>query len=165
MSEYIRHNCGLAAAHTLHDVYSFMKSLQHRGREAAGIAAIGDHTIDVIKWTGPVDFFDLTDLHKIFPKPQYHTYMGHVRYATRGRKDQLLNDAHPHTIGGEIDDRGSHIIIHGCDIAGVHNGQGDLESVSQVDCGSLRTGCDTEALLHLYRSQGAQGLYYFDGTL
>lgn len=61
-------------AHTLHDAYSFIRSLQHRGREAAGIAAIGDKTISLIKWKGPVNRFQVTDLHKIFPGPLYHTY-------------------------------------------------------------------------------------------
>ena len=73
MAEGIRHNCGFCVAHTLHDVYRFIRSLQHRGREAAGIAAVGNERIDVIKWAGPVDRFDVTDLHKIFPSPQYHT--------------------------------------------------------------------------------------------
>ena len=90
MSEEISHNCGLCVAHTLHDAYSMIKSLQHRGREATGIAAIGDNKIDVIKWKGPVDRFDLVDLHKMFLSPDYHTYMTHVRYATRGRKDMIL---------------------------------------------------------------------------
>ena len=36
MGEEIKDNCGIALAHTLHDTYSFIKSLQHRGREAFG---------------------------------------------------------------------------------------------------------------------------------
>ena len=40
----VSHNCGLAVAHTLHDTYSLIKSLQHRGREATGMAAIGSYT-------------------------------------------------------------------------------------------------------------------------
>ena len=102
----ISHNCGLAVAHTLHDIYSLIKSLQHRGREATGMAAIGEERIDVIKWMGPVDRFDITDLHKIFPSPKYHTFMAHVRYATRGRKDKILEDAHPHVIGGRSEKKG-----------------------------------------------------------
>ena len=69
MEDGVRHNCGFCVAHTLHDAYSFIRSLQHRGREAAGIAAVGDGRIDVIKWEGGVDRFDVTDLHKIFPSP------------------------------------------------------------------------------------------------
>jgi len=158
MSENIRHNCGLCVAHTLHDVYSFIKSLQHRGREATGIAAVGDKRIDVIKWKGPVDRFDIIDLHKIFPSHGYHTYMAHVRYATRGRKDKILEDAHPHVIGGKIEDRGSHILISDCDAACVHNGQVGKEYVNMINKSVLRTDCDTEALLHLFKKLGEHEL-------
>ena len=94
MEDAVRHNCGFCVAHTLHDAYSFIRSLQHRGREAAGIAAVGEGRIDVIKWAGGVDRFDITDLHKIFPSPNYHTYMAHVRYATRGSKEEILDAPH-----------------------------------------------------------------------
>lgn len=140
-------------AHTLHDAYSFIKSLQHRGREATGIAAIANNRIDVIKWEGQVDKFDIIDLHKIFQNHDYHTYMAHVRYATRGRKDKILEDAHPHIIGGNIEDRGSHILITDCEIVGVHNGQvGDnyFDGTNE----NLKTGCDTEKMLHFYKQNG-----------
>ena len=113
--ESIRENCGFCVTHTLHDAYSFGKSIQHRGRDAAGIAAIGKNRIDVLKWRGGVDRFDITDLHKLFPSNDYHTYVVHTRYATRGRKDKLLEDAHPHTIGGTMEHRGNHVIILNCD--------------------------------------------------
>ena len=153
MSEEIGHNCGLCVTHSLNDVYDFIKSLQHRGREATGIAAIGDR-IDAIKWEGPVNKFDLVDLYKIFPSPHYHTYFGHVRYATRGRKDRILEDAHPHVIGGEMEHRGNHIIIRNCDVAGVHNGQVNDDYFKEIDINGLRTGCDTEALLYFYYQKG-----------
>ena len=158
MSEIIRHNCGLCVAHTLHDAYSLIKSLQHRGREAAGIAAVGKDRIDVIKWKGPVNRFDITDLHKIFPASKYHSYMAHVRYATRGRKDQILEDAHPHTIGGEIEERDDHIFIRDCQLAGVHNGQVNQEYLGNIDNEKLNTGCDTEALLHIFQEHGEEAL-------
>ena len=156
MSELVRHNCGFCVAHTLHDAYSFIRSLQHRGREAAGIAAVGEGGIDVIKWEGGVDRFDVTDLHKIFPSPSYHTYMAHVRYATRGRKDQILTDAHPHTLGGHVESRGNHVLIRDCEMAAVHNGQVGIECFEEADLADLRSQCDTEALLNLYRRQGEQ---------
>jgi amidophosphoribosyltransferase len=158
MSDRVRHNCGFCVAHTLHDAYSFIRSLQHRGREAAGIAAVGEGRIDVIKWEGGVDRFDVTDLHKIFPSPIYHTYMAHVRYATRGRKDQILTDAHPHTLGGHRESRGNHILIRDCEMAAVHNGQVGWDSFEETDLHDLRSQCDTEALLNLYRRKGEQEL-------
>jgi amidophosphoribosyltransferase len=154
MIEDIRHNCGLCVAHSLHDVYNFVKSLQHRGREAAGIACIGESRIDVVKWRGPVGTFDYLDLGKLFPGNNYHTYMAHVRYATRGRKDEVLADAHPHTIGGTVIDQGSHILISNCDVAGVHNGQVNDSYLADIDRRQLRTGCDTEALLHFFSEKG-----------
>lgn len=155
MIEKVRHNCGLCVAHTLHDVYGFIKDLQHRGREATGIAAIGDDDITVIKWIGTVSTFDLKDLGKIFPDTRYHTFLAHVRYATRGRKDQLLLDAHPHVIGGETIARGSHVIIRGCEMAIVHNGQVDVRRYfPEVELSNLKTGCDTESLLGIYKEKG-----------
>lgn len=132
--------CGICVCHTLNDAYDFISSLQHRGREAAGIAFIGRGKIDVIKWTGTVSSFDLKDLYKIFPSPSYQLYMAHVRYATRGRKDQILEDAHPHVIGGEIYSGYHHQIITNCDAAIVHNGQ-VCDSPSK---------CDTKELLESF---------------
>ena len=133
MEEEIEHNCGIVVAHTLHNTYSFIKSLQHRGREAAGIAAISNNKIDVIKWAGLVDAFDLEDLVHLFPLgADYHTYMAHVRYATRGRKDRILEDAHPHVIGGRIVHKGDHIFIYDCDAAIIENGQTDISLLESV---------------------------------
>ncbi len=150
----VKHNCGFCVAHTLHDAYSFIKSLQHRGREAAGIAFIGDESIDVLKWVGSVATIDIEDLYKIFPSKKYHTYLAHVRYATRGRKDKILQDAHPHIIGGTVEDKGSHIIITDCDAVVVHNGQVNSEHLANVSRDLLKTNCDSEALLHLFNSVG-----------
>ena len=81
--------------HTLHDAYSFIKTLQHRGRDAVGIAGIGPRRIDAVKWIGTVETVDLVDLHKIMPSSGYHTFLAHVRYATKGSKRSLLADAPP----------------------------------------------------------------------
>jgi amidophosphoribosyltransferase len=158
MSENISHNCGLCVTHSLRDTFLFIQSLQHRGREATGIAAIGKERIDVVKWKGPVNTFDQTDLYKIFPSHDYHSYMAHVRYATRGRKDKILEDAHPHVIGGKEENRGNHILIGNCEVVGVHNGQVNEEYLGEVDKDKLRTGCDTEALLHFLRDKGEKEL-------
>ena len=152
--DYLRHNCGFAVTHTLHDAYSFGKDLQHRGREAAGIAAISNERIDVLKWKGPITTFDITDLHKIFPGHDYNMFMTHVRYATRGRKDRILEDAHPHAIGGTVYERGNHTFILNCDAVIVHNGQINNEYFCNVDKEKLKTDCDSEAFLHLFMEKG-----------
>ncbi|MEW6752258.1 MAG: hypothetical protein AB1505_14945 [Candidatus Latescibacterota bacterium] len=158
MPDGLGHHCGFCVAHTLHDAHRFIRSLQHRGREASGIAAVGEGRIDVIKWAGPVDRFDVTDLHKIFPSPQYHTYMAHVRYATRGSKDRILEEAHPHVIGGREEMRGNHILIWDCEMAAVHNGQVDPVFYQDIAPRALRSNCDTEALLYAYQHYGEMAL-------
>ncbi len=160
MSEIINHKCGIVLAYTLHDAYNMMAELQHRGREAAGIAAIGPDRIDVLKWIGRVRDFDRGDLHRIFPGKNYHAFMGHVRYATKGRKtpEEILIDAHPHVIGGTVINNGNHQLILNCDAAMVHNGQVDISSLEQIVQEKLRTGCDTEALLQYYSEVGEREL-------
>ena len=156
----VKHNCGFCVAHTLHDVYSFIKSLQHRGREAAGIAFIGDEKIDVIKWAGGVSKLDINDLYKLFPSEKYHTYMAHVRYATRGRKDEILKDAHPHVIGGIKEDKGNHVIITNCDAVIVHNGQVNSEYLTDVNVECLGGNCDSEAILHKYMQSNEKEILF-----
>lgn len=146
----ITHNCGVVVAHSLHDVYCMMKDLQHRGRDAAGIAGIASDRIDVLKWIGTVSDFDLHGLtNAFFPIERgYHTFLGHVRYATRGGKDQLLEHAHPQFIGGNVEHRGNHIYATNCAAAIVHNGQVDLPT----------EGSDSLALLQYCLDHGERNL-------
>ncbi len=153
----VRHNCGLVVAHSLEDTYEMLRGLQHRGREAAGIAAISDTGITVVKWVGRVRDFDLTDLYRIL-NGEAHTFLGHVRYATSGRKEKILQDAHPHVIGGTILNRESHIIIENPDVVGVHNGQIDPSHLGGLEQTVFQTGCDTEQLLYYYREQGEKNI-------
>lgn len=149
----VRHNCGIAVTHTLHDAHSFIKSLQHRGREACGIAAIGA-TIDVVKWQGNVSKVDLVDLYKLLPAQNYKMFLAHVRYATQGREDQVVQDAHPHVIGGTTINRGDHIIIKNCDAVIVHNGQVDVKAIFGKDNGE----CDTKQILEEYWTSESHNL-------
>jgi len=153
-----REHCAIVVSRGLHDGYNMIRSLQHRGREACGLFAFGE-SITVVKWAGPVRMFDLVDLHRIFRGKKVNWWGFHVRYATRGRKAEILQDAHPHTIGGRTTDNGSHIIIEDCDMAIIHNGQVDEASLKQaIDPGKLQTGCDSEALLHFYREKGDRAI-------
>jgi len=155
----VDHNCGLVVARTLHDAYNFINSLQHRGRDAVGIAAIGDDTIDVLKWAGGVKSFDKTDLHRLFDG-SYHTFLAHVRYATSGNKDGdgLIRSAHPVVIGGEEHRRNDHLIIRGCDAVIVHNGQVASSYFDGIDLSGLKSDGDTEKLLRLYHKIGIKEL-------
>jgi len=168
----VDHNCGVVVTHTLHDAYAFISSLGHRGRDATGIAAIGDDRIDVVKWLGPASKFSKEDLQSIFPADRYHTYLAHNRYKTRGAEGSVLIEAHPHTIGGKRIDRERHSLITDCDAVGVHNGQINDEYLQSVDLDGLLTSCDSEAFLHLFARLGAQetlkqvpGAYVFAGAI
>src|SRR3989338_528298 len=149
MDEAIQSKCGLCVAHSLHDVYSYGKDLQHRGREGFGIAAIGPGGIDVLKLKGVVSDAKLKNLLGIFPANRYDLYMLHVRYATQGREDRILEDSHPHVIGGTTSDYGSHIHIRGCESVMIHNGQADLEGIANDEISS--NACDTKILLDYYK--------------
>lgn len=155
MGDFIDHKCGIFVGPNLRIAYKGLNALQHRGREVTGLGFVGD-TIDIIVWEGPVKRFDLEDLEKIFPGTKYHTVLGHVRYATSGKKDKLLEDAHPHHIGGTVIDRGNHRIIRDCEMIAVHNGQIDPQHFSGIDQRLLKTDCDTEAFLHFFKITSPQ---------
>ncbi len=154
----LRHNCGMYVNSDLHNVYNCMGSLQHRGREGAGIVGIGKNEINVVKWKDTVGSIDLKDLYKVLHPSKHFLYMGHVRYATRGRKDKILEDAHPHVIGGKVIDRGSHIIISNCDAAIVHNGQVNEKKMMDYYKDRMVSGCDSEMLLHYYKDNGIENI-------
>lgn len=152
MEEVVQSKCGICIGHTLHDVYSFIKDLQHRGREACGIFALGD-SLDVVKWAGGVGRVDLIDLHKIFPASKYQIYGAHVRYATKGKEEKILEEAHPHVIGGKVEHRGDHIIIRDCEAVAIHNGQ-----VNFTKKANPKSECDTKILLKYYKKFGEKNL-------
>ena len=81
--------------------------------------------------------------------------MAHVRYATKGREEKILEDAHPHVIGGRVMTNSNHLLIRNCDLAAVHNGQVNLEHL--VDSNSKEI-CDTKLLLDYYHKNGANQL-------
>lgn len=150
----VRHNCGIVVTHSLHDVYSLTKSLQHRGREGAGIAGIREGGIDVLRWSGEISRFDMGNLHDIFSE-DYHSFFGHVRYATSGRKDMVLEDTHPVVIGGEEERRNNHIFIRGADVACVINGHVDNVYFPED---SDKRDSDAKKFLHFYRQHGEKEL-------
>src|SRR3989344_2672700 len=111
MGEIIETKCGVCVTHSLHDAYSFLKSLQHRGRDTASITAISRKRIDALKYKGKVEKFNLDTITRNFQEinrvyetnggDAYHTFFGHVRYATSGTSEKdVLRCAHPVVLGG-----------------------------------------------------------------
>lgn len=161
MSDLRAHKCGICVTHTLHDCYGCEDSLSHRGQEVTGIyGQATDGKIFCLKWLGPPRRrFDLLDMHKIFPPGRdFHTFGGHNRYATTGEKDarKLLEAGHPHVIGGEVEDRGDHLIIRDAEMAIIHNGEVPPAYLADIGSPALRTNCDSERLLHFIRQHGPE---------
>jgi len=164
----VRHNCGWCVAPTLHDTYRIIKDLEHRGREAGGMFAVSHlrNRIDAVKWVGPIgDVFDLDGLNDFFesliPVREYDYFGAHNRYATRGRKDLVLYDAHPHIIAGPdtiVEDHGIFMTMENVDGAIVHNGQVDEVFLSGIDESLLTTDCDSERLLRYLVNHGPEQL-------
>ena len=67
-------------------------------------------------------------------------------------------DAHPHVIGGKINEKHGHILITDCEMAIVHNGQVNEKYFAGIDKSQLKTNCDSEALLHFYAKYGEKEL-------
>lgn len=141
-------HCGVAVAHTLHDTYKILKSLQHRGQDAVGIAAKGRYGIDILKWQGQVNDFALSDAGKIL---HGDLFIGHVRYSTtRGKtKEDLFFGAHPRFLGGNKKTMGSHEIIRGASTVMVQNG--NLAGVSYGE-----DEIDTDVMLKFYAENGIE---------
>jgi amidophosphoribosyltransferase len=164
MEDIISHNCGVVVAQDLHDGLQFLKSIRHRGDEGSGIAGVRrDGKTDILKWLGPVDAWSIDTLHEFFPETDYHTFLLHTRYATKGSKgdfEQMLREAQPIGIGGNIHTLGMNgqrrfLYITNCTSAIAHNGQVDSKYYRDVQ-NELVTGSDSEGLLRMLTKFGPQ---------
>lgn len=153
----VSHNCGVALSYDLSQLYNILGDMGHRGREACGIAAIGDERIDVIKWLGTPQTFDLADMSRLLSYNRPYSFFGHVRYATRGGKgpEALLDAAHPHTIDGYVEVNDNHIIVRDASSTMVHNGQIDPKYLEGTDK-ALLARCDTLGALEYMNRHGEQ---------
>ncbi len=117
-----------------------LKRLEYRGYDSAGIAVFNNETIDVYKDKGRI-----IDLERGLPEITGTAGIGHTRWATHGKPNQV--NAHPHTSGN---------------IAVVHNGI--IENYQQLKDQLTQSGytfvseTDTEALAHLIN-------YYYKDNL
>lgn len=164
MGEIKENKCGVCVTHSLHDVYSFLKSLQHRGRDTTSITSISKNRIDVLKYKGEVEKFSLETIIRNFQEINrtdeanegnaYHTFFGHVRYATSGTSEEdVLKNAHPVVLGGNTIEKSSHIYHIDCDAVLVHNGQIDMNSKFLVPY-TLGANFDTDLLLRYLKEKG-----------
>jgi len=116
-------------------VYSGLYALQHRGEEAAGIAASDGKTLQMVRKPGLVaDVFDDRSLAELTGK----TAIGHCRYSTTGSSTQ--KNVQPF------------IAMHrGQPVAIVHNGNltntGELHSRLEDEGAIFQTSMDSELIL------------------
>jgi len=146
--ELVESKCGIVVTHTLHDAYAALDALQHRGKDAVGVATKGRHGIDILRWQGLVKDFSLADAGEIL---KGDLFIGHLRYSTsKGKTDSdLFLGAHPRFLGGKRDNRDSHDIIRGASKVIVHNG--NLPGVSYEG-----DEIDTDVMLKFYAEYGIE---------
>jgi amidophosphoribosyltransferase len=118
-------------------IYSGLYALQHRGEEAAGIAAYDGNNVHLVKNTGLVaDAFDERSLAEL----KGHTAVGHCRYSTTG--SSTFKNIQPF------------LVIHRKKpIAIAHNGNltntEDLYDRLEDDGAIFQTTMDSEVIVHL----------------
>ncbi|MFQ6062478.1 MAG: glutamine--fructose-6-phosphate transaminase (isomerizing), partial [Methanosarcinales archaeon] len=115
-----------------------LKKLEYRGYDSAGIAFL-NNKLKVYKTKGRIE-----DLEKILPDMESHIGIGHTRWSTHGRPNDI--NAHPHTSGN---------------IAVVHNGI--IENYQKLKEKLEKkykfvSETDTEVIAHLIN-------YYYNGNL
>jgi len=156
MSE-VRDECGILLTHSFTDLYEGLSKLQHRGKEATGIAVKDGNNIDVVKWLGKVSNFGDHYLERILNVERLSNpvFMGHVRYSTSYTSSEDKKDvtkAHPRYRGGTEEVHDKHLIARNVKTAVIHNGT--LQGHPDID----KVEYDTDLLLDLYEEIGAEGI-------
>jgi len=149
----LAHKCGVFAVYGAPNpvrlTYYALFALQHRGQEAAGIAAADGRRLEARRGQGLVAealrAADLQALEALAP----NAAVGHVRYSTTGAS--TLANAQP-------------LLLHyrGGAIALAHNGNltnaGMLRAAYEADGSIFQTSSDTEIIAHLMARSGAAGV-------
>ncbi len=143
----LHEECGVYGVFGAQDAASFvalgLHALQHRGQEAAGIAAwdAGESHFNTVRRMGYVrDSFTSADVMKLLPGRHA---LGHVRYSTAGKKGATaIRDVQP--LYAELSTGGFAI---------AHNGNltnADALRAELIERGSIfQSSSDTECIVHL----------------
>lgn len=150
--------CGIFIAHSLHDVYNGLISLQHRGQDSSGIACMTENgSIDILRWEGKVRDFSLDTASRILDGGIL--FMGEVRYSTnKGKtKEELFEGALPRYSGNPLSvtkyeyPRHRHVIVRGAKFSLAHNG-----NLIGISPGENKT--DSDVMLEFYAKQEIDGI-------
>ena len=124
-------------------VLAGLRKLEYRGYDSAGLATVADKKRTIVRAVGRVDAL----AEKVnATNAKTHVAIGHTRWATHGRPDEL--NAHPHC------DASSRIAV-------VHNGIienfGELRTQLEKAGAKFLTETDTEVIAHLVSSEMKKG--------
>lgn len=126
-----------------HQVYLGLYALQHRGQEAAGIAASDGENLSSHKGLGLV--WSVFSSPEVMPRLKGHAAIGHNRYSTRGASD--IVNAQPIVIQSRM---GQIAAVHNGNITNADELRTDMEQRGSI----FQTTADTEVVLHLMARSG-----------
>ena len=112
-----------------------LKELEYRGYDSAGIAVIEDSNLNSFKAVGKLE--NLVQKAKDFKADSFGVSIGHTRWATHGKPNEL--NAHPH-LG-----KNSYVVHNGI----IENYQ-DLKKELMANGVNFLSQTDTEVIVHLF---------------
>jgi glucosamine--fructose-6-phosphate aminotransferase (isomerizing) len=124
-------------------VFSALETMESRGYDSAGLAYPSEARIEIIRAMGDLD--NLVELVNENP-PITDTAIGHIRWATHGRK--VLYNAHPHN-----DEESTVAVV--CN--GIIENHRELRESLSRDGHEFKSETDTEVIPHLIESYLQEG--------